>query len=68
MKQGRPISHKFQSLSIGQAAFDASPANFYYHAIELYQTIASIFSNEIYIKQCRFAYLWPLNLELILIF
>ena len=47
------MSHKFQSLSIGQAAFDAHTANFYYHAIELYQTTACIFANEIYIKQCR---------------
>ena len=29
------------------AAFDAHPANFYYHATELYQTTACIFSNEI---------------------
>ena len=38
-----------------QAVFDAHPANFYYHAIELYQITACVFSNEIYIKQCRFA-------------
>ena len=55
VKQGHPISHKFQSLSRDQAAFDAHPANFYYHTIELYQTTACIFSNEMYIKKCRFA-------------
>ena len=49
-KQGHPISHKFQSLSRDQAAFDAHPANFYYHTMQLYQTTACIFSNEIYIK------------------
>ena len=43
MKQGHPISHKFESLSIGQAVFDAHPANFYHHAIKLNQTSACIF-------------------------
>ena len=55
VKKGHTISNKFQSLLKDQAAFDAHPANFYYHTIELYQTTACIFSNEMYIKQCRFA-------------
>ena len=42
VKQDHPVSHKFQSLSTSHAAFDAHPANFYYHVIELYQTTACI--------------------------
>ena len=68
VKQGHLISLKFQSLSREQTAFDAHPANFYYHTIELYQTTACLFSNEMYIKQCIFASLWPLNNELNMIF
>ena len=55
VKYGHPIAHKLQSLSRDQAAFDAHPANFYYRTIELYQTTACIFSNEMYIKQRIFA-------------
>ena len=68
VKHGHPIPHKFQSLSRDQAAFDAHPANFYYLTIELNQTAACIFSNEMYIKQCRFASIRPLKNEFIVIF